>query len=149
MAYLVIPKGQRIRAGVSFGEASQIVPCEFSIDYGSKDLEDSRLADADGFIIDANLAWRINGVTSLLFTAASNVTPVIQTAGSGAVLQRGDGVEARRAFRRNLIGSAGGEHFLSREAVVFRRYERTLFRSDFPLSDYEGDEIRVGFRLRR
>ena len=69
-----------------FGEASQIVPCEFSIDYASEDLEDSRLADADGFIIDANLAWRINGVTSLLFTAASSVTPVTQTAGSGAVL---------------------------------------------------------------
>jgi hypothetical protein len=165
-------QGLRLRTGVSFGDSSQILRGEVSLGHARQDLEDRRLEDANGFIADANLAWRINGLTSLLLTASSDISAVTQTANSGAVLERRAGVEARHAFRRHLIGSIGVEgtrrdyagidvdetefalslgleYFLSREAVAFTRYEHTVFRSDFAGSDYESDEIRVGLRLRR
>ncbi|MCH9808841.1 MAG: outer membrane beta-barrel protein [Alphaproteobacteria bacterium] len=165
-------QGRRWRAGVSFGDTSQILRGEFSLGYANQDLEDGRLEDAEGFILDGNLAWRLNGLTSLLLTASSDIASVTQTANSGAVLERRAGVEARHAFRRHLVGSIGIEgtrrdyagidvdesefsfsmgleYFLAREAVAFTRYEHTVFRSDFEGSDYESDEIRVGLRVRR
>lgn len=165
-------QGVRLRAGVSFGQTSDILRGEASLGYGRQDLAAPDLVDADGLIVDANLAWRITGLTSLLFTASSDIRSVTQTAGSGAVLERRGGIEARHAFRRHLIGSAtiagtrrdyagididetefafglGLDYYLRREAVLFSRYEHTIFRSDFAGSNYESDEIRIGLRIRR
>lgn len=165
-------EGSRVRSGVSFGQTSDILRGEVSVGRGMQDLDDARLADASGFIIDANLAWRMTGLTSLLFTAASDITSVTQTANSGAALERRVGLEARHAFRNYLIGSTGFqytrrdfagvdvdesefvyslglEYFMNRGAVAFARYEHTVFRSDFENSDYDSDEVRVGLRLRR
>lgn len=164
--------GRRIRAGLSFGNSGEILRGDFSVGYGSQDFDERRLTDADGFIVDANLAWRINGLTSLLFVASSDIPPVTQTVASGAALERAAGLEIRHAFRNHLIGSAGIggtrrdyagidvdeteftfslglEYFLSREVIAFSRYEHTVFRSDFANSDYEADEVRAGVRLRR
>ncbi|MEQ8822785.1 MAG: outer membrane beta-barrel protein [Filomicrobium sp.] len=164
--------GRRYRAGVSFGETNERLRGEVSLGYATQDIEDPGLQDADGFIIDANLAYRFNGLTSFLLTASSDIDSVTQTSGSGAVVENVVGLEMRHAFRRYLIGSAsiegtrrdyagidvdesefvfglGLEYFLSREAVFFSNYEHTVSRSDFANSDFEEDEIRVGIRLRR
>lgn len=165
-------EGARVRAGVSFGQSSEIFRGELSFGRGIQDLDDDRLADAAGFLIDANLSWRINGLTSLLFTASSDISSVTQTANSGAAVENRAGIELRHAFRHHLIGSTGLEYshrdyagidideselvasvgieyFLSTEAVAFARYAHTTFRSDFDDSDYDDDEVRVGLRLRR
>jgi len=165
-------EGSRVRAGVSFGQTSEILRGEVSLGRGAQDLDDRRLADASGLIVDANLAWRVTGLTSLLFTAASDISSVTQTANSGAALEQRVGLEARHAFRTNLVASTGFEftrrdyagidveesefvyslgleYFMSREMVAFTRYQHTVFRSDFQGSDYESDEVRVGLRLRR
>ena len=98
--------GLRLRGGISFGETSETLRGEVSVGYARQDLADPLLEDAEGAIIDANLAWRVTGLTSLLFTAASDISSVTRTNGSGAALERRVGLEARHAFRRHLIGSA-------------------------------------------
>jgi len=165
-------QGARFRAGASFGQTSEILQGEISLGHGIQDLDDRRLADASGFLVDANLAWRINSMTSLFITASSDISSVTQTTNSGLAIENRAGAELRHAFRPHFIGSTGLEYtrrdyagidveesqliasvgleyYISREAVAFGRYEHTKFRSDFQGSDYDNDEVRVGLRLRR
>ncbi len=164
--------GLRLRTGLSFGETGEYLRGDVSVGYGRHDVVDERFEDAGSAIVDANLAWRVNALTSLLFTASSDFSTVTQTEGTGVAVTHRGGIEARHAFRRHLIGSAaiegarrsyagididetefvlnvGLEYYLRPEAVLFSKYEHTVFRSDFEGSDYESDEWRVGLRLRR
>lgn len=163
--------GERYRAGVSFGTTSETLRGEVAIGTARQRFDDRRLRDVDGIVVDANLAWRVNGLTSVLLTAASDVGETT-LAGSGGSLTRSAGVEVRHAFRRHLIGTAGArlsrsdyegvelaeqefqtnlglEYFLNREVTVFGRYTHVDFSSSAPVSDYTADEVRVGVRVRR
>lgn len=163
--------GERYRAGLSFGSTGRIVRGEISLGYGVQHPDDARLADIGGILIDSSIALRISELSSLLFTARSDVTETT-TAGAGGVLTHELGIEARHAFRRQLIGSAGiaytlqdfsgvdidetewratvgVEYYLTREAVLFGRYAHADFSSSQPSSDYTSDELRLGVRLRR
>lgn len=164
-------QGERYRAGVSFGTTGQIVRGEAAIGAARQAFDDGRLPTVNGIIIDANLAWRVTGLTSVLLTANTDVGEAT-VAGSGGSINRQAGLEVRHAFRRNLIGSvgtrlsradyegvnlaeqetqvfAGVEHFLSRNVTLFGRYTHFDFSSTAPQSDYTGDELRFGVRIRR
>lgn len=164
-------KGQRYRAGIEFGNTSEILRGEISLGYGVQTPDDKRLDSIEGIILDANLAWRVTKLTTLAFNARSDVSETT-TADSGGVFTRSVGVEARHAFQRQLIGTAGitytmqdyqgvdidesewrgdlgVEYFLSREMVLFGRYRHTIFESTSPGADYTSDELHVGMRLRR
>jgi hypothetical protein len=163
--------GERLRAGVSFGNASRILRGEASIGHATQRFEDGRLPALRGIIVDANLAWRISGLTSLLVTARSDIGEST-VAGSGGAIARSAGVELRHAFRRHLIGTAGLrfsradyegvdvveedltaslalEYHLNRQVTLFGRYAHIDFASSVPGGGYDADEIRVGVRLRR
>src|SRR5690606_35597821 len=101
-------QARRYRAGVSFGDTSEILRGELSAGYGLQDFDVPGVADIDGVIVEANLAWRINALTSLMFTAGTDLSETT-TVGSGGVIEHRAGVEARHAFRQYLIGSAGIE----------------------------------------
>jgi hypothetical protein len=163
--------GSRFRDGLSFGNTSQILRGEFSLGFGQEDLDDPRLRDVDGILVDANLAWRPTRLTSLLFTARSDIDTT-RVAGSGGARDKQVGLEVRHAARRNLIGSAGlnynrrdydgvslleltwtatagVEYFASRNMSLFARYQHTWFDSSALSADYEADVVRVGMRWRR
>lgn len=163
--------GQRYRVGVAFGSTGQTLRGEASLGYGRQTPKDAQLEDIDGILIDANVAWRMTPLTTLRFTARTDIAETT-TAGSGGVFTRQAGVEARHAFRTHLIGNAGItytiqdysgiaitetewrgdlglEYFLSREAIVFGRYRHTMFDSTSPGASFDGDEVHVGVRLRR
>ncbi len=163
--------GERYRVGLSFGNTGQILRGEISLGYGVQRPDDPRLADISGILLDSNLAWRVSELTSLLFSARSDVSETT-TAFSGGVFTHQVGVEARHAFQRQLVGSAGlsytmqdfsgvaidesewratlgAEYFLNRETVLFGRYAHTAFSSSQLNSDYNSDELRLGIRLRR
>lgn len=163
--------GRRYLGGISFGDTGEVLRGEISAGYGLQDFDVPGVADIDGVLVEANLAWRINALTSLMFTAGTDLSETT-TVGSGGVIEHRAGIEARHAFRQSLIGSAGIEgmkrsyagidvdetqlalrmgleYFLSREAIVFTRYEHIAFRSDFAGGDYDADEFRLGLRLRR
>jgi hypothetical protein len=162
--------GERYRVGVSFGDVSEILRGEVSLGYGLQTPNNHELEPIDGLLIDANLSWRVTALTTLLFTASSEVAETT-TADSGGVMDRQYAVEARHNFSTRLVGIAGlgfmtrdfvgaginenqltaatgVEYYLSREAVLFSRYQHTVFDSTQPNSSYTVEEVQAGVRLR-
>lgn len=162
--------GTRTRIGVSFGNTGQRLRGEAAIGWGEQRPDDRRLPAIEGLIFDANLAYRLNGLTSFLLSARSDVTDTTQ-AGSAGAWSRQVGLDIRHAFLRSLIGTAGLsytstefsgapieetewrgtlalEYFLNRNVVVFGRYQHVEFGSTEAGRDYSADEVRVGVRLR-
>jgi hypothetical protein len=163
--------GERYRMGLAFGNTGKILRGEIALGYGVQTPDDSRLRKVDGLIIDANATWRITELTSLLFTAHTDVAETT-TANEGGALYRYMSIEARHSLQRYLIGTiglayatnvspdgvideselrttAGLEYYLNREAVLFGRYAHISSTSVSPNSDFEADEVRLGMRLRR
>lgn len=164
-------QGERVRVGVGFGNSSKRLRGEISIGQGHQQFQDSSLPEIRGIIVDANLAWRVSGLTSVLLTARTDVGEST-LAGSGGALSRTAGLEVRHAFQRQLIGTAalqqtlqdyegstvserelaaivGLEYHLNRELTLFSRYQHIAFDSSEVGRDYSLDEIRVGMRVRR
>ncbi|MGD9828213.1 MAG: outer membrane beta-barrel protein [Hyphomicrobiaceae bacterium] len=163
--------GERYRVGLSTGTSGQVLRGEVSLGYARQRPDDSRLQEISGVIIDANLAWRMSGLTSLLLSARSDVLETTQ-AGSPGGLSRALGIELRHAFRRHLIGTAGltytwqsykgiqvdesdltalvgAEYYLNRDVVLYSRLQHTWFDSTIQSRDYEATEARIGVRVRR
>jgi hypothetical protein len=163
--------GERYRVGISFGNTGQIIRGEAAIGHLRQTFDDWRLPEITGVIVDANVAWRVTGLTSLLFTGRTDIGEST-VAGSGGALTRQGGVEVRHAFRRNLVGSAGLtlaradyagidliedsvtalaglEYFISRDVTVFGRYAHVDFSTNQAAGNYTADEVRIGVRVRR
>ena len=163
-------KGERYRLGVSFGEIGQYLRGSISLGYGRQTPDSPELALTDGLLVDAGLTWQPTPLTTLQFTAATDVAETT-TVDSGGVLERVYGLELRHSFTRSLVGiaglgfmtrdftgaditesqvtvAAGGEYYLNRYAVLFTRYQHGIFDSSQPFSSYEVDEVQAGVRLR-
>lgn len=163
--------GERYRLGLGFGNRGNVLRGEVSLGWARQSPEDVRLGGIEGMIVDANLAWRIDGLNAVLLQARSDIAETT-LAGSSGALARSAGIEWRHAFRRALIGSAGVayavrdyqgvavsesditasiglEYYLGPEAMVFGRYEHVEYQSSVPGSDWSGDEVRLGVRVRR
>jgi hypothetical protein len=163
--------GERYRIGLSFGNTGAILRGEASVGYGRQAPRDGRLKAVEGVLIDANLAWKVTGLTSLLFTARTDFGESNLAGTAGAISHQG-GLEVRHAFHQYLIGTvglsytvqdysgvsiterdlratAGLEYYLNRETVLFSRYQHTVFNTTSPNASYTDDEIRVGVKLRR
>jgi len=163
--------GQRYRFGISFGNDSEIVRGEISLGYGVQTPTNSRLHPVDGLIIDANATWRVTPLTSILFTAMSDVSETT-TADVGGAFYRFAGIEIRHELRSYLVVSAafnysnqdsqdgvisdnefreilGLEYYADRNTVLYGRYEHVNFDGIGVPNDYVGDEIHIGVKLRR
>lgn len=163
--------GERYRVGVSFGATSKNVRGEVAVGAARQAFADNRLPELRGIIVDANVAWRISGLTSLLVTARSDIGEST-LAGAGGAFTRTAGVEVRHAFRRHLIGTAGValtrgsyegaelvetdvttqvglEYFVARDVALFSRYAHIDFSTNTPSGNYAADEVRIGVRLRK
>ncbi len=163
--------GERFRFGVGFGDSGRTWRGEAAIGYGRQKPDDARLTQIAGLILDANVGWRMNALTSFLFTARTDFNDST-TANSPGALTRVFGVEARHAFQRHLIGTAalrqsiadykgislterettgelGLEYFLSRNATVFGRYTHVIADSSTLGADYTVDTVRVGMKIRQ
>jgi hypothetical protein len=161
--------GQRYRAGIDFGSTGQIVRGEMSIGYGNQNPSDAGLSDVDGVLIDANVAWRLSDPTTLRFIARTDIFDT-NTAGSAGVLSRTIGLEARHAFRRYVIATAGIaytdqdydnvpiaeselraslllEYYL--DWTLFGQWETIDFDSNQPGNSWAANDVRVGARWRQ
>lgn len=162
--------GERYRAGVSFGDVSQVLRGTFSLGYGHQEIDNHLLPPVDGLLIDSDLAWLITPLTVLQFTASSEVAETTTTDSPG-VMERTYGLELRHSFTRYLVGSAGlgymtrnfvgtdineeqfsagvgSEYYLNPWAVLFARYQHTDFQSSLPQASYTLEEVQAGIRLR-
>lgn len=163
--------GQRYRVGISFGHWDATVRGEVSAGWGRQRPDNSQLADIEGGIVDANLAWRATALTTFLLTAASDFSDTTIT-GSAGGLSRQVGIEARHTFRRHLVGiagvrylvtpyagidleertltsEAGFDYYLGRDAIVFGRYQHIAYETTTPNSNYTADIVRIGMRVRQ
>jgi hypothetical protein len=163
--------GERYRVGVSFGNTGQKLRGEVSTGYGRQTPDDARLREISGILFDANLAYRYSALTSFLLTAKSDVTETTLANSAGAFSHQ-VGVEARHAFHRYLIGTAGLtyttqdyegvslrehewksalglEYYVNREVTLFGKYQHTAFESTDKARNYNADELRVGVRIRQ
>ena len=163
--------GERYRAGVSFGQIGEFLRGEVSLGYGSQTPDNPTLKVIDGLLVDANLAWRVTPLSTLLFTATTDVAETT-TFDSGGVLERTYGLEVRHSFQTRLVGiaglgyftrdfvgaginenqltaAAGLEYYLSRHAVLFGRYQHTVFDTTSPNGNYTAEEAQLGVRLRQ
>jgi len=163
--------GQRWRTGVSFGNGGAFLRGEISVGYGVQDLRSPVLPTVEGFLIDANLAWRASSLTSILLNANTQIAETsIDHAGGGVT--RTAGISIRHALRRNFITTAGlnystvdyqganitentltaalgAEYSLNRNVVLFGNYDHVRFFSNQRAADYDADEVRLGVRLRK
>lgn len=163
--------GERYRFGVDFGSTGQTLRGEASIGFGRQTPNDGRLDEVDGFLFDSNLAWRASELTSFFLIARTDLYDT-NTAGSAGVVARLISLEARHAFRRYFIVTAGltyskndydnvaivehqwapkltAEYYVNREITLFGRYEHSAWRADQPDGDYDVDDVRLGVRFRR
>lgn len=163
--------GERYRFGVSFGSLGAYLRGEVSAGWGRQAAKDERLAAVSGLIVDANLAWKVTGLTTVSFKASSDFleSNIAHTAGS---LARAGGAEVRHAFRpwliatagltytatdyagvelssRELAETAGLEYYLNREWTAFARYKHTDYTTTALNADFTDDEFRIGLRWRR
>jgi hypothetical protein len=163
-------EGERYRVGLWFGALGEYLRGSASVGYGRQVYDNPQLIPIDGFLFDADLTWRVSAVTSLLFTAATDIAETT-TNDAGGVLERTYAVQARHSFSTRLIGSlgatylnrdfvggdlteqqsseaAGLEYYLSREYVLFGRYAHTNFYTTAPNGDYSVEEMQLGLRIR-
>jgi hypothetical protein len=164
-------KGDRYRVGLAFGPWDATLRGEASIGWGRQAPDSAQLGGIDGFLFDANLAWRASALTTFLLTARSEFMDT-NAAGSSGALSHQVGLEARHALRRHLVGIAGIryavapyegisltenatttelglEYYLGPDLMIYGRYEHVVFDTTTPNSDYTADTIRVGLRVRR
>lgn len=162
--------GERYRAGVALGQTGEFLRGEASIGYGVQRPDAAQLPDVQAFLVDANVAWRITPLTSLLFDASTAVDETT-VAGSSGVVSRRIGVRARHAFTERLTGETGisyatqayqgatlkerstalnlnVEYTLNRHAALFSRLDHTRFRSTGEDRDYNATTVMFGARLR-
>jgi len=163
--------GERYRVGLDFGDTGSYFRGEISVGYGIERPDAGTLNEVEAFLFDANASYRFNELTTFLLNARSDIDDTTN-AGSAGVITHFVGLEARHAFRRNLIGNVGAsistrefdnttleesewrmgaglEYFMNRNMVLFSNYEHTDFDSNSPGSSFVDDEFRIGIRLRR
>jgi hypothetical protein len=162
--------GERYRVGVSFGNLGAFLRGEVSLGYGRQTPDSPLLEVIDGLFLDGNVSWLVTPLTTVLFTASTDVAETT-TEDSGGVLEHNYAVVVSHNISTRLIGSAGVsyftrdfvgagihenqltaatglEYYLSREAVLFGRYQHTVFDTTTPNSNYTVEEVQVGVRLR-
>jgi hypothetical protein len=164
-------RGYRVLTGLSFGSTGRIWRGDIGIGYGQQRPDDARLSSVGGMIIDANLGWRINELSSLLLTARTDFNDSTTVGQSGSRAQT-FGVEARHVFQRHLVGLAairntatdyrgttlaerettaelGFDYFLNRTTTLTGRYTHVDFGSSTAGADYTVDTVRFGVRVRQ
>ena len=162
-------RGDRFRVGFSFGTTQNVWRGGVAIGYGRQKPHTAAFQSASGIILDANLGWRISGLTSLLLTARSDFVTTTD-AGLAIARQQRLGAELRHAFRRHLIGSAavnwqysayvggvveretsaeiGSECWINQAMSVTGRYQHVWFDTSIAGANYQVDTVRLGFNWR-
>lgn len=164
-------RGLRVVSGISFGNADTRLRGSVGIGWGEQRPDDNRLQATSGLLVEANVGLRVSALTSLLATAKTDFNDST-TVGQSGSLARQFGLEARHAFQRHLIGTAGIKHaitdyrgvdlterettlslgleyFLNREWTAFGRYDHIIFATTAAGGDYTADVAKVGVRWRQ
>ena len=162
--------GERHRAGVALGQSGEFLRGEAGIGYGVQRLREATLPDAHAFLMDANVAWRITPITSMLFAASTQIDETT-LAGASGVVNRRIGARLRHYFSRRFLGETGlsygtqdyrgsplhewdvtlkanAEYTVNRHVSLFGGYEHVRYRSNADGRDYNASTLMLGARVR-
>jgi len=163
-------EGERYRFGLAFFPEHRWLRGEASLGWGRQQPNNQGLSTVDALLVDANVVLRATPLTSVLFTARSDIGDSINDNTSG-VVTRALGVEGRQILRKYLTATAGVqvsrnryvgisldeketsarlglEYSISREIQLFSRYEHIWLDTTQLAGDWQADEFRLGMRLR-
>jgi hypothetical protein len=98
-------QGVIFRSGVTFNDVS-IWSGEVAARYEIRDYEDATLKTQQALGMDANVTWNISELTSIGFTASSQIEETSDPLVAGAKTWNA-GVQLAHQFRDNLAGEAG------------------------------------------
>ncbi|HZP75094.1 MAG TPA: outer membrane beta-barrel protein [Pseudolabrys sp.] len=161
-------KGKTGLVGTTF-ELTRLLTGEIALGYTVRDYEDPRLLQVKGLIGNASLLWTASALTTVKFTATSNVGESTVPGVSGA-LYRDAGIQVDHAFRRWLIGTlkfgaglddyigldredhrfyigAGLTYKLNRFAQIKGEVRREWLHSNVDGVDYTANVFLIGMRL--
>lgn len=162
--------GHDVQAGLAFKLGGKLTG-EASAGYALQTADDPTLKDIDGLIFNAGLEYRMTGLTTLRFDAASEIAETTQ-AGTAGSIERVVEISVEHRPRRNVslgaslaysneqfsgtdvtdeewVTGLSGEYLLSRTVGLTANYEHIESRSGTPGGDYSSDEIRMGVKVRR
>lgn len=161
----------RYRVGLAFSPLGPSFRGEIGVGWGQQTARDARLPTIDGYLLDANLAWRASALTSLLLILRSEFYDTTANASPGS-LSREVGLEVRHAFQKKLIGTAavryaaapyvnldledklftgelGLDYYLNSNVSLYGRFQHLDFQSTDASRNYLDDIFRVGVRIRQ
>ena len=93
--------GISVEAGVEIGITSMLTG-ELAVGYVRRDFDDGALNDIDGVTFDGSLLWRPSEITTVTFTASTEVEETGTGTLSGSI-ERRLGVAINHELRRNLM----------------------------------------------
>lgn len=162
--------GYEAIVGVSLEIGGKITG-EIGVGYAKQTPKSAFLHELDGVILNGNLTWRATGLTTLRFTAQSDVdtTTVVNSVGS---LNQTVELAVEHALRRNVIlgaaleyeiddfgaanieeheltGTLSAEYRLNRSLALTAAYIYTDFNRTGNGDDYNENEFLVGVQMRR
>lgn len=144
---------------------------EIAVGYQTRIFDDTRFDRVDGLLARAELTWRPTRLTTVRFTADTEIDETTATS-SAAFTTYEAGIRLEHAFLRNLVGfgalnithrdfsnsaeketlwelSSGIEYFLNRNVSVVARYNYEQFESNQSGSDYIENSVLMALRLRK
>jgi hypothetical protein len=93
--------GVELEAGVEI-EVSSVLSGELAVGYVHRDFEDGALLDIDGVTFQGTLLWTPSAITTVTFTASTDVEETSSGTLSGSI-ERRFGVSVTHQLRRNLM----------------------------------------------
>lgn len=162
--------GFAVQAGVRL-EASAALSGEVAIGYVRREFDDAALSAIDGVTVDATVTWQPTTLTTIEFSASTNVNETSAGTLSGAIersfaaslshaLRRNLTVAARAAFsiedftggslqEETLLVSAGLTYQFNRTLALMAGYTYEDFNSSTAGSDYFENRFVIGVLLQR
>lgn len=163
-------EGYELRVGTTILSGPKLTG-DISAGWHVEDLEDNRLKDLAGLIVDGSLVWSPSRLTTVTAGIGTSFEATDIDGASGSVIYSGD-IRASHAFSDRLVGELGGgfsyrtykgasieettltgrveaTYAVSKHAALRAGYAYRKFDSSGAGSDYSENRIEAGLRIRR
>lgn len=161
--------GYQLRGGVTLASGPKLTG-ELGAGWRIEDLEDSRLDDLSGLIVDASLVWSPSRLTTVTAGLGTSFEATDIDGASGSVIYSGD-LRLAHAFSDRLVGETGAGYSLrsyqgadieertltgfggvtfalTRNVAVNAQYTHRRFDSSQAGNDYSENAVEAGLRFR-
>jgi len=163
-------EGYEVRVGTAILTGPKLTG-EISAGWHVEDLEDKRLENLSGLIVDGSLVWSPSRLTTVTAGLGTSFEATDIDGASGSIIYSGD-VRAAHAFSDRLVGEVGGgityrtykgasieettltglveaTYAVTKHAALRAGYAYRTFNSSVAGGDYSENRFEAGLRIRR